>query len=42
MDFDSDVLVRLHWRGVPVVNLPTRVRYPPDGVSHFRMGATTC
>lgn len=37
MDFDSDVIVRLHWRGVPVVNQPTRVTYPRDGVSHFRM-----
>ena len=35
MDFDSDVIVRLHWRGVPVVNQPTRVTYPQDGVSHF-------
>lgn len=38
MDFDTDVLVRLHWDGVPVVNLPTRVTYPMDGVSHFRLG----
>jgi glycosyltransferase involved in cell wall biosynthesis len=38
MDFDSDVIVRLHWRGVPVRNQPTRVTYPQDGVSHFRMG----
>ena len=37
MDFDSDVVVRLHWRGVPVVNQPTRVVYPADGVSHFRL-----
>jgi glycosyltransferase involved in cell wall biosynthesis len=37
MDFDSDVLVRLHWRGVPVVNQPVRVTYPRDGVSHFRL-----
>ena len=37
MDFDTEILVRLHWRGVPVINLPTRVRYPSDGVSHFRM-----
>ena len=37
MDFDSDVIVRLHWRGVPVVNLPTRVTYPQDGISHFRL-----
>lgn len=37
MDFDSDVIVRLHWRGVAVVNQPTRVTYPQDGISHFRM-----
>lgn len=37
MNFDSEVLVRLHWDGVPVLNLPTRVSYPSDGVSHFRV-----
>ncbi len=37
MDFDSEVLVRLHWRGVRIVHLPTRVRYPADGVSHFQL-----
>lgn len=36
MDFDVEILVRLHWRGVMVVSLPTRVRYPPDGISHFQ------
>jgi glycosyltransferase involved in cell wall biosynthesis len=36
MNFDTDILVRLYWDGVPVVNLPTRVGYPSDGVSHFR------
>ena len=35
MNFDPEILVRLHWRGVKVVNLPTRVSYPTDGVSHF-------
>lgn len=35
MDFDSEILVRLFWRGVPVENLPTPVTYPSDGVSHF-------
>ncbi|HEX5755706.1 MAG TPA: glycosyltransferase family 2 protein [Arenimonas sp.] len=35
MDFDSEIIVRLHWRGVPVRNRPTRVVYPEDGVSHF-------
>ncbi len=37
MDFDSEIIVRLHWRGVPVINQPTRVTYPLDGVSHFDM-----
>lgn len=36
MDFDVEVLVRLHWSGMPIVNLPTRVHYPADGLSHFR------
>lgn len=37
MDFETEVLVRLHWRGVAIVNVPTRVIYPPGGVSHFRV-----
>jgi glycosyltransferase involved in cell wall biosynthesis len=37
MDFDVEVLVRLHWRGQPMRWLDTRVSYPMDGVSHFRM-----
>ena len=36
MDFDPEVLVRLHWRGVRIVNVPTRVTYPEGGISHFR------
>lgn len=35
MDFDTDILVRLHWSGLRVVSVPTRVTYPSDGVSHF-------
>ncbi len=35
MDFDTEVLVRLYWDGVEIVSLPTSVRYPADGVSHF-------
>lgn len=35
MDFDVEVLVRLFWRGQRILNVPTRVRYPLDGVSHF-------
>lgn len=37
MAFDSAILVRLAWRGVPIKNLPTQVVYPSDGTSHFRM-----
>lgn len=37
MNFDTDILVRLYWDGVRVINQPTRVTYPADGVSHFRV-----
>lgn len=36
MNFDIEILVRLYWDGVDVVNHPTRVGYPLDGVSHFK------
>jgi len=39
MDFDTEIMVRLYWRGVPVEHLATRVTYPADGVSHFRLWA---
>jgi glycosyltransferase involved in cell wall biosynthesis len=35
MDFDPEIAVRLVWAGAEVVNVPTRVTYPTDGVSHF-------
>ncbi|WP_130099215.1 glycosyltransferase family 2 protein [Siccibacter turicensis] len=35
MDFDTEVMVRLYWKGVNSHFLPTRVTYPPDGLSHF-------
>lgn len=37
MDFDTEILVRLSWRNQPMRWLPTRVHYPLDGVSHFRL-----
>lgn len=37
MEFDTEILVRLDWAGVPIRNEPVSVRYPPDGVSHFRL-----
>ena len=36
MEFDPQIVVHLAWRGVPIANLPTRVRYFDQGVSHFR------
>ncbi len=35
MDFDNAIVVRLAWRGAPILNLNTRVTYPQDGLSHF-------
>ena len=37
MDFDVDIVVRLYWQGVAVINIPTSVKYPYDGVSHFNL-----
>ena len=37
MDFDTDIIVKLYWRGIEVINVPTRVRYNQDGSSNFRM-----
>lgn len=37
MNFDTDIIVRLFWAGLRVVNVGTRVSYPADGVSHFRV-----
>ena len=37
MDFDTEIMVRLHWSGVRIIAVPTRVTYPSDGISHFRM-----
>lgn len=39
MDFDTEILVRLHWRGTPLVWIKTPVRYTEGGVSHFRAWA---
>ena len=37
MDFDTEVAVRLSWRGTPVISVPTRVIYPENGISNFRL-----
>lgn len=39
MDFDVEIAVRLAWAGVPIVNMPVRLRYlsaAEGGISHFR------
>jgi polyprenyl-phospho-N-acetylgalactosaminyl synthase len=40
MEFDVEIAIRMAWAGCPVVNIPTRVRYPSaeeGGISHFRL-----
>lgn len=39
MDFDVEITVRMAWAGVPIVNVPVKVRYltkSEGGVSHFQ------
>lgn len=35
MDFDTEIMVRLFWRGVPVVEHPVAVTYPVGNISNF-------
>lgn len=35
MGFDTDLAVRLVWRGTPTIHLPTKVSYFEGGVTHF-------
>lgn len=37
MEFDTEILVRMHWKGVPFITQRTAVTYPQDGLSHFRV-----
>lgn len=37
MDFDIEIVVRLYWQGIDVVNIETQINYPIDGISHFNM-----
>ncbi|MCC7005517.1 MAG: glycosyltransferase family 2 protein [Ottowia sp.] len=37
MDFDVAIAVHLAWLGIPFKNIPTRVIYPVQGLSHFDM-----
>jgi glycosyltransferase involved in cell wall biosynthesis len=37
MEFDIEILIRLHWQGVRMRFLPVKVIYPEGGLSHFRV-----
>ncbi|WP_417803821.1 glycosyltransferase family 2 protein [Thalassospira lucentensis] len=39
MDFDTELMVRLYWRGAPILHVPTKVTYPQGNISNFRMWA---
>jgi len=39
MDFDTEIMVRMYWRGTLVRMLPIHVTYPEDNISNFRLGA---
>jgi predicted LPLAT superfamily acyltransferase len=38
MEFDTEILVRLFWRGVAPVMMPVKVIYPIDNNSNFKLG----
>ena len=37
MDFDIDIIVRLYWRRVPIIEMPVRVIYPMHNTSNFHV-----
>ena len=37
MDFDTQILVRLYWAGCRVISIPSKVHYPENGISNFRL-----
>ena len=37
MGFDIEIIVLLCWHGVKIINQPTLVKYPADGLSNFKM-----
>jgi glycosyltransferase involved in cell wall biosynthesis len=42
MDFDPEILVRLHWEGHRILSRFTKVAYPAGGQSHFRLWHDNC
>ncbi len=37
MDFDTEILVKLYWEKAEIISMPTRVIYPENGLSNFRL-----
>ena len=37
MDFDIEIMVHLFWYKIDIIQFPTKVIYPEEGVSHFRL-----
>ena len=35
MDFDTEIMVRLFWRGIPTIMTPVKVTYPENNTSNF-------
>lgn len=42
MDFDTEIMVRLFWRGCQVIDVPVRVTYPVDNISNFDLWRDNC
>jgi len=37
MDFDTEIMVHLFWRGIPVIKIPVGVTYPEGNTSNFQL-----
>ncbi len=37
MSWDTEMIVKTDWAGIPIINVPTKIHYPENGVSHFRI-----
>ena len=37
MGFDTEILIRMIWKNVPIIYMPVEVSYPVGGKSNFRM-----
>ena len=42
MGFDIEIIVKSYLNGINIVNCPTKVIYPPNGISHFKATRDNC